>query len=137
MKTVSTLISGSDEELLSFGDFSQSEKKKYTDFDYRGDLYYVKTCQEITKLEKNGLFEYESVPGTSVFGYDSGVDYKAFEVTGQGNTQIVLAVEDGAEYTPYINGELADETDVDISGKFCLNVILDPEVPVLIELEKR
>ena len=137
MNTVSTLISGSDEELLSFGDFSQSEKKKYTDFDYRGDLYYVKTCQEITKLEKNGLFEYESVPGTSVFGYDSGVDYKAFEVTGQGNTQIVLAVEDGAEYTPYINGELADETDVDISGKFCLNVILDPEVPVLIELEKR
>ena len=72
-----------------------------------------------------------------MFGYDSGVDYKAFEVTGQGNTQIVLAVEDGAEYTPYINGELADETDVDISGKFCLNVILDPEVPVLIELEKR
>ena len=137
MNTVSTLISGSDEELLSFGDFSQTEKKKVSDYDYRGDMYYVKTCREITKLEKNGMFEYESVPGSSVFEYQSDIEYKAFEVTGQGNTQIVLAVEDGAEYDLYINGEIADETDVDISGKFCFNVILDPEVPVLIELEKR
>ena len=137
MNTVSTLISGNDEELLSFGDFSQTEKKKFSDYEYRGDMYYVKTCQEITKLEKNGMFEYESVPGTAVFGYDSGIEYKAFEVTGQGDTQIVIAIEDGAEYTPYINGELADETDVDISGKFCINVTLDPDEPVLIELEKR
>lgn len=137
MKTVSTLISGSDDELLAFGDYTQTEKKKFTDFDYRGDLYYVKTFREITKLEKNGMFEFEAVPGCAVFSYDSGADRKSFEVTGEGNTQIVLAVEDGAEYALYINGELADQTGVDISGKFCINVELDPEVPVKIELEKR
>ena len=77
MKTVSNLISGSDDELLSFGDFTQTEKKKYTDFDYRGDMYYVKTFKEITKLEKNGMFEFEAVPGCAVFDYESDVDYKA------------------------------------------------------------
>ena len=137
MKTVSTLISGNDEELLSFGDFTQTEKKKYTDYDYRGDMYYVKTFREITKLEKNGMFEFESVPGSAVFAYDSGIEKKTFEVTGQGDTQIVLAVEDGADYALFINGALADETNVDIRGKFCINVHLDPEVPVRIELEKR
>jgi len=137
MKTVSNLISGSDDELLSFGDFTQDEKKKFTDFDYRGDMYYVKTFKEITKLEKNGMFEFEAVPGCAVFDYESDVDYKAFDVTGDGDTQIVVAVEDGAEYALYINGELADETFVDISGKFCINVTLDPDVPVTIELERR
>lgn len=31
-----------------------------------GDLYKVKTFKEITKLERNGMFVYESVPGTAV-----------------------------------------------------------------------
>ena len=31
----------------------------------QGDLYKVKTFKEITKLERNGMFVYESVPGTS------------------------------------------------------------------------
>ena len=32
------------------------------DFEFCGDLYKVKTFFEITKLEKNGMFVYESVP---------------------------------------------------------------------------
>ena len=32
-----------------------------------GDMYKVKTFKEITKLERNGMFVYESVPGTAVF----------------------------------------------------------------------
>ena len=32
----------------------------------KGDLYKVKTFAEITKLEKNGMFVYESVPGSTV-----------------------------------------------------------------------
>ena len=30
-------------------------------------MYKVKTFKEITKLERNGMFVYESVPGTAVF----------------------------------------------------------------------
>ena len=31
------------------------------DFEHQGDLYKVKTFKEITKLERNGMFVYESV----------------------------------------------------------------------------
>ena len=51
---------------LSFGDYTLSSKTKLDGFEYQGDLYKVKTFAEITKLEKNGMFVYESVPGTAV-----------------------------------------------------------------------
>ena len=51
---------------LSFGDYTLDSKTKLDGFEYQGDLYKVKTFQEITKLEKNGMFVYESVPGTAV-----------------------------------------------------------------------
>ena len=54
---------------ISFGDYELEEKKKLADFEYQGDLYKVKTFREITKLERNGMFVYESVPGTAVTGF--------------------------------------------------------------------
>ena len=50
---------------ISFGDYTLSTKAKLDNFEHQGDLYKVKTCQEITKLERNGMFVYESVPGTA------------------------------------------------------------------------
>ena len=44
-------------------DYTLSTKAKLDNFEHQGDLYKVKTCQEITKLERNGMFVYESVPG--------------------------------------------------------------------------
>ncbi len=38
-------------------------------FDYQGNVFKVKTFDEITKLEKNGMFAYESVPGTTVTNF--------------------------------------------------------------------
>ena len=37
-----------------------------SDFEVSGDMYKVKTWNEITKLERNGTFVYESLPGTAV-----------------------------------------------------------------------
>ena len=51
---------------ISFGDYKLSAKAKLDNFEHQGDLYKVKTFCEITKLEKNGMFVYESVPGTAV-----------------------------------------------------------------------
>ena len=56
---------------LSFGDYTLPSKTKLEDFEYQGDLYKVKTFAEITKLEKNGMFLYESVPGTEMCIRDS------------------------------------------------------------------
>ena len=56
MKTVDTLIRSEADGGLSFGDFSLQEKKKLADFKHNGDLYKIKTFNEITKLERNETF---------------------------------------------------------------------------------
>ena len=47
---------------IGFGDYTLAVKSKLSDFPHLGDLYKVKTFAEITKLERNGSFVYESVP---------------------------------------------------------------------------
>ena len=67
MAVVQELIRTEDNGTISFGDYELNQKSKLSDYQYQGDMYKVKTYKEITKLERNGRFVYESVPGTSVF----------------------------------------------------------------------
>ena len=69
MSVVEQLICKEDNGSLSFGNYLLDSKTKKSDFEYEGDLYKVKTFSEITKLEKNGLFVYESVPGSTVTNF--------------------------------------------------------------------
>ena len=69
MSVVEQLIRREDNGSLSFGNYLLQTKTKKSDFEYEGDLYKVKTFQEITKLEKNGIFVYESVPGSTVTNF--------------------------------------------------------------------
>ncbi|MBR3635472.1 MAG: endosialidase, partial [Lachnospiraceae bacterium] len=55
------LITVESDNSLSFGDYTLPQKSKVEDFPYDGNLMKVKTFNEITKLEKNGMFVYESV----------------------------------------------------------------------------
>ena len=66
MAVVSELLRSESDGSLSFGNYDLSTKTKRKDFEHQGDVYYVKTFSEITRLEKNGSFLYESVPGTAV-----------------------------------------------------------------------
>ena len=66
MAAVTELIRTEGDGSLSFGNHTLTAKSKKEGFEFGGDQYKVKTYQEITKLEKNGMFVYESVPGTSV-----------------------------------------------------------------------
>ena len=65
MPVVSELIRIEDDGTISFGNYMLAAKSKLQDFEFQGDLYKVKTFGEITKLERNGMFVYESVPGTA------------------------------------------------------------------------
>ena len=69
MSVISELIRSESDGTISFGDYTLSAKAKLDNFEHSGDLYKVKTYREITKLERNGMFVYESVPGTSVTGF--------------------------------------------------------------------
>ncbi len=62
MAAVKELLRAENDGSLSFGDYTLSEKTKKDNYEFEGDIYKVKTFSEITKLERNGMFVYESVP---------------------------------------------------------------------------
>ena len=65
MTVVKELLRVEEDGTISFGDYTLDTKTKLDGFEFQGDIYKVKTFKEITKLEKNGMFVYESVPGTA------------------------------------------------------------------------
>ena len=83
MSGIKELIRTEEDGTLSFGAYELAEKAKKSDYEYKGDLYKVKTFDEITKLEKNGMFIYESVPGTAVHHFHSTQNGVSFEVEGK------------------------------------------------------
>ena len=75
MAVVEQLLRSESDGTISFGNHKLAEKAKLEDFEHAGDLYKVKTYKTMTKLEKNGLFVYESVPGTSVTHFREHSDH--------------------------------------------------------------
>ena len=90
MAVVKELIRTESNGSISFGDFTLNEKAKKEDFKHEGDIMKVKTYNEITRLEKNGMVLYESVPGTAVTGLKETEDSLEFSVEGPEDAQITL-----------------------------------------------
>ena len=124
MPVVSELIRSEMDGTISFGNYKLEAKSKISDFEHCGDSYKVKTFKEITKLERNGMFVYESVPGTAVNNMkltEKGVE---FTVSGDDDAQITLELEDSAEYEILLNGENAGKMKTNLGGKLILSVAL-------------
>jgi hypothetical protein len=111
---------------LGFGDYTLPEKSKLSDFEYKGDVYKVKTFKEMTKLEKNEMFVYESEPGTSVEGLKCEANTVSFRVEGDGDTQITLGLEDDTEYKVSVNGNDFGKMATNMGGKLIIAVELCP-----------
>ena len=124
MAVVEELIRVENENGLSFGDYTLSAKKKVSDFEFRGDMYKVKTYRDITKLEKNELFVYESVPGTSVFDFEETEARTEFEVEGFEDTQITLELEAEQEYEVFVDDVNIGRMTTNLGGKLVLSVEL-------------
>ena len=105
MAVVKELIRTEENGGISFGNYELPAKSKVSDFPYQGDVYKVKTFKEITKLERNGMFVYESVPGTAVFSLKQDGSSMEFEVEGAEDAQITVEMEADTEYSVSINGE--------------------------------
>lgn len=124
MAVVKGLIGKEDNDTLSFGDYSLAVKTKKSDFEFHGDLYKIKTFNEITKLEKNGMFVYESIPGTAVhqFAMDgSGVE---FSVEGIQDTQITLGLEPEKDFDVRINNMSVGIMRSNLGGKLVISLDL-------------
>ena len=125
MAIIKDLIKKESNQTISFGDYELGEKKKLSDFEVSGDMYKVKTWSEITKLERNGTFVYESIPGTAVNVFKETADEVSFFVEGNGNTQITLELESNKNYKVTVEEKELGVSKTDIGGKLTLDVELE------------
>lgn len=124
MATVKELIKKESNGSISFGNYDLPEKKKLADFEVAGDLYKVKTWNEMTKLERNGTFVYESIPGTAVNVFKETADEVTFFVEGTGQTQITLELESNNEYSVFVDDKDLGVSKTDVGGKITFDVDL-------------
>lgn len=125
MAAVDELIRKESDDTISFGNHTLSEKKKLEDFEFDGNLYKVKTFQTMTKLERNGLFVYESVPGTSVFHFNETFEGVDFIVSGSEDAQITLGLCEDTEYEVFRNGRSIGKMKTNLGGKLNISVELE------------
>ena len=136
MSVVKELLRTEANDTLSFGNFELEQKTKLDSYEFKGDVYKVKTFKENTKLERNGVFVYESVPGTTVTNFLEKDDYMTFLVEGTDDAQITVEAEDGAEYKVNIDGISVGKVKAEFGGKLVLSVELNPGVSRKVELKK-
>ena len=130
MAGITDLICKTADGKLSFGNFDLDSKQKRSDFPFEGDLYKVKTFKEITKLERNRMFVYESVPGTAVTELSVTEDGMTFQVEGTEDAEITLGLEEEKDYQVSVEGVSAGQMKTNLGGKLTISVELDPEKPV-------
>lgn len=136
MAAVKELIRTENDGTLSFGDYELAQKTKMSNFEHQGDLYKVKTFREITKLEKNEMFVYESVPGTAVQHFKAGEDGAEFQVEGPEDAQITIGLEDGTEYMVHVDDADTGVVKTNLSGKLPLSVELGTKENVKVRIVK-
>ena len=136
MSAISELIRSEANGTISFGDYTLGAKSKLDNFEHAGDLYKVKTFREITKLERNGMFVYESVPGTVVHDFRATDKAVNFVVEGEEDSQITLELEAEKEYKIHIDKVYVGKMKTNLGGKLNLSVELEPAKMVDILVEK-
>lgn len=134
MAVVEELLRSEADGAISFGNHKLAKKAKVEDYEHAGDLLKVKTYSDITKLEKNGLFLYESVPGTSVLNFAEKQDGVEFIVEGDEDAQITIGLGDDTEYEVFVDGKSVGVMKTGLGGKLSLSVELEAvgEIPVKI-----
>ena len=137
MAAISELIRIEENGTLSFGDYTLGAKAKLDNYEFNGDIYKVKTFKEITKLERNGMFVYESVPGTAVTDFEQDENSVRFTVEGSEDAQITLELSEETEYEIDINGQSAGTMKTNLGGKLSLSVELEGIDTAAIKVEKR
>lgn len=134
MAVVEELLRSEADGAISFGNHKLAQKAKVEDFKHEGDLLKVKTYNEITKLEKNGMFLYESVPGTSVENFKEQPDGVEFTVAGDADAQITVGLSDNTEYDVFVADRNVGRMKTGMSGKLSLSVELENVGEVLVKV---
>ena len=137
MGVIKELIREEKDGTLSFGDYTLDTKTKKDGFEFQGEIYKVKTFKEITKLEKNGMFVYESVPGTAVEHLNVADDAVSFKVEGPEDAQITFELEPETEYDILVDGKDAGTMKTNLGGKLSLSVELDSSKSIPVSIKRK
>lgn len=137
MAVISELIRLESDGTVSFGDYSLDAKSKLDNVKHQGDIYKVKTFKEITKLERNGMFVYESVPGTAVEHLDATENGVSFTVEGLEDAQITLELQPETEYDITVDGVDAGTMKTNLGGKLSLSVELEAGSAIPVAVSKQ
>ncbi len=136
MAVVDELLRTEEDGTISFGNHKLAAKAKVEDYEHGGDLYKVKPYKELTKLEKNGMFAYESEPGTSVNDFAETENGLAFTVEGDEDAQITVGLEEDTEYDVYLNEVNVGRMKTNLSGKLNISVELASAGEVKVKITK-
>ena len=136
MSVVEQLICKEDNGSLSFGNYLLDSKTKKSDFEYEGDLYKVKTFSEITKLEKNGLFVYESVPGSTVTNFVADGTGVAFQEEAAKHISFPLELEPSQEYKVMLDETELGTMKTNLGGKLNVSIELDEGKKAAVDVRK-
>lgn len=137
MAAVKELLRAENDGTLSFGDYTLESKTKLDGFEFQGDIYKVKTFSEITKLEKNEMFVYESVPGTAVTNFNASEQVVTFSVSAMQDAQFTLELEADTEYVVYLDDVNVGDMKTNLSGKLSVSAELEPERSMEVKIIKK
>ena len=137
MAVVEELLRSEADGTISFGNHLLESKAKAENFEHCGDLYKVKTFKAMTKLERNGMFVYESVPGTAVEHFSVSNDGVEFVVEGNKDAQITIQLEDDTEYEVFVDDVAVGGMKTNMSGKLVASVELNEGVGSRVKVVKR
>ena len=137
MPVIESLIRSEADGTISFGNYKLDTKSKLDNFEHAGDLYKIKTFYEITKLERNGSFVYESVPGTAAEHFKVTDEDVEFAVEGSRDAQITIQLENDTDYEVYVDGAAVGSMKTNMSGKLVVSVELSEGVTCQVKVVKR
>ncbi len=136
MAVVEELVRTEESGAISFGNYKLGGKAKVENYEHGGDLYKVKTYKELTKLEKNGMFAYESQPGTGVLDFVETEDGVTFTVEADEDAQITVGLKEDTEYDVTVDNVNIGTMKTNLSGKLSISIELANAGEIAVKIVK-
>jgi hypothetical protein len=135
MAVVEELIRLESDGSISFGDYLALSKQKVPAFKVKDDTYYVKTFEEITRLEKNGKLLFEAVPGAAVHNFITTDKGTKLSIEGIDDVQVTMELEPETEYRVIVDDFNVGSVKSSLAGKIAFSVDTSGKIKE-IKLEK-
>lgn len=136
MAVVEELVRTEESGAISFGNYKLGAKAKVENYEHGGDLYKVKTYKELTKLEKNGMFAYESQPGTGVLDFVETEDGVTFTVEADEDAQITVGLKEDTEYDVTVDNVNIGTMKTNLIGKLSISIELANAGEIAVKIVK-